>query len=97
MRKKTVKRLRTIADRLDEAWWEYKMKYAVASFACVIRGVIAHRSGSIAAMGFGIARAVVSIRARFIKNVKDLEDNEVAEKLLEEIKDDFIAVKENDP
>ena len=65
------------------------MKYAVASFACVIRGVIVHRSG--------IAGAVVSIRARFIKNVKDLEDNEVAEKLLEKIKDDFIAVKENDP
>lgn len=63
MRKKTVKRLRTIADRLDEAWWDYKMKYAVASFACVIKGVIAHRSG--------IAGAVVSIRARFIKNVKD--------------------------
>ena len=73
------------------------MKYAVASLACVIRGVIENRSGSIAAMGFGIARAVVSIRARFIKNVKYLEDDDVAEKLLEEIKDDFIAVKENDP
>ena len=89
---KTVKRLRKIADRLDEAWWEYKMQYAVASSACIIGGIIRQRTGSVIALGFVIAGAVVSVRASSIKDAKDFEDTKVAGKLLEETKNLFINV-----
>lgn len=91
--KKTVRGLRTLADRLDEAWWEFKMKYAAASFACVIGGVITATTRNVVGIGFGIAGAVVSIKAHSIKNDKDLEDYKEAERLLSETKDDFIAVR----
>ena len=87
---KTVKRLRKIADRLDEAWWEYKMQYAVASSACIIGGIIRQRTGSVIALGFVIAGAVLSVRASSIKDAKDFEDNKVAGKLLEGTNDFFI-------
>ena len=90
---KTARRLRKISDRLDEAWWEHKIKFVSASFAFVIGGIITHRTGSVTGVGFGIAGAIVSTRARFIKDAKDLEDTKVAGKLLEETKDNFIAVR----
>ena len=90
---KTARRLRKIADRLDEAWWEHKIKFASASFVFVIGGIITHRTGSVTGLGFGIAGAVVSIKASVIKDFKDLEDCKVARKLLEETKDIFIAVR----
>ena len=90
---KTARRLRKIAESLDEAWWEHKIKFASASFAFVIGGIITHRTGSVTGVGFGIAGAMVSTRARFIKDAKDLEDIKVAGKLLEETKDNFIAVR----
>lgn len=90
--KKTVRRLRKIADRLDEAWLEHKIKFACSSVAFVIGGIITHRTGSVTGLGFGLAGAIVSIKARFIKDGKDLEDYKIAEKLLEETKDNFIAV-----
>ena len=89
---KTARRLRKIADRLDEAWWEHKIKFASASFVFVIGGIITHRTGSVTGLGFGIAGAVVSIKASVIKDFKDLKDCKVARKLLEETKDNFIAV-----
>ena len=90
---KAVKRLRTIADRLDQTWREHKMKYVAATFAFVVGGVITISTGSVAAMGFGIAGAVMTMRADTIKNAKDLEDKKLAEKLLKETKDNFIAVR----
>ena len=91
--KKTVRRLRKIADRLDEVWWEHKIKLASASFVFVIGGIITHRTGSITGVGFGIAGAIVSIKASFIKDFKDLEDFKVAGELLDETRDNFIAVR----
>lgn len=90
--KKTVTRLRKIADRLDEAWWEHKIKLACSRVAFVIGGIITHRTGSVTGLGFGIAGVIVRTKAGFIKDDKDLEDYKMAEKLLEETKDDFIAV-----
>lgn len=90
---KTARGLRKIADRLDEAWWEHKIKFASASFVFLIGGIMTHRTGSATGVGFGIAGAVVSIKASVIKDFKDLEDCKVARKLLEETKDNFIAVR----
>ena len=92
--KKTVRSFRKIADRFDEAWWEYKTRYAAASLSCVIGGVITLSTGNVAAMGFGIAGALVSIKANSVKNAKDFENKKRAEKLLKETKDNFIAAME---
>ena len=75
-------------------WWEHKIKLASASFVFVIGGIITHRTGSVTGVGFGIAGAIVSIKASFIKDVKDLEDCKVAGELLDETRDNFIAVRE---
>ena len=92
--KKTVRSFRKIADRFDEAWWEYKTRYAAASLACVIGGVITLSTGNVAAMGFGLAGAFVSIKANSVKNAKDFENKKMAEELLKETKDNFIAAME---
>ena len=92
--KKTVRYFRKIADRFDEAWWEYKTRYAAASFAGLTGGLITHFTGNVAAMGFGIAGAVVSMRANSVKNAKDFENKKMAEKLLKETEDNFIAAME---
>lgn len=91
--KKTVKRLRSIADRLDEAWWEYKMSYATGTFVCVVGGVLTLTTESIYAKGFGIAGFLINYIASSIDYTKHSEDNKVAEKLLKETRDNFIAVR----
>lgn len=70
--KKTVKRLRSIADRLDEAWW---------------------KTESLSAKSFGIAGFFINFIASSIDYTKYSEDNKVAEKLLKETRDNFIAVR----
>ncbi|CAH3129581.1 unnamed protein product, partial [Pocillopora meandrina] len=91
--KKTVKRLRSIADRLDEAWWEYKMSYATGTSLCVVGGVLTLTTESIYAKGFGIAGFLINYIASSIDYTKHSEDNKVAEKLLKETRDNFIAVR----
>ena len=104
--KKTVKRLRTLADRLDETWREYQIKYAVATFVCMVGGVIVCMVGgvivcmvggakkrSLIALGFTIAGIIATFRAASIKDAKDLEDSKMAEKLLNETKADFMDLR----
>ena len=91
--KKTVKRLRSIADRLDEAWWEYKMSYATGTFVCVVGGALTLTTESIYAKAFGIAGFLINYIASSIDYTKHSEDNKVAEKLLKETRDNFIAVR----
>ena len=91
--KKTVKRLRSIADRLDEAWWEYKMSYATGTFGCVVGGALTLTTESIYAKAFGIAGFLINYIASSIDYTKHSEDNKVAEKLLKETRDNFIAVR----
>ena len=91
--KKTVKRLRSIADRLDEAWWEYKMSYATGTSLCVVGGVLTLTTESIYAKSFGIAGFLINYIASSIDYTKHSEDNKVAEKLLKETRDNFIAVR----
>ena len=91
--KKTVKRLRSIADRLDEAWWEYKMSYATGTSLCVVGGVLTLTTESIHAKGFGIAGFLINYIASSIDYTKHSEDNKVAGKLLKDARDNFIAVR----
>lgn len=90
--KKTVKRLRSIANRLDEAWWEYKMSHATGTFMCVVGGILSWKTESLSAKSFGIAGFFINFIASSIDYTKYSEDNKVAEKLLKETRDNFIAV-----
>lgn len=96
--KKTVKRLRTLADRLDETWREYQIKYAVATFVCMVGGVIVCMVGgakkrSLIALGLTIAGIAATFRAASVKDAKDFEDSKMAEKLLNETKADFMDLR----
>lgn len=92
--KKTVMGLRALADRLDEVWWEYKLRCAAASLSCVIGGIIAHWTSDVRAMGFGLAGAIISIKAYAIQKDINSEDYRMVEKLLNETEESFFAVKD---
>ena len=91
--KKTILRLRVLADRLDETWWEYKIKFAVATFISIVGVGIAARKRSLIALGLTIAGIAITIRVSSIKDAKNLEDKELAEKLLKEAKKDFMDLR----
>lgn len=96
--KKTVRGLRALADRLDQAWWEYKVRCIFASLSCIIGGVKAHMTDSVTksatVMGFGLAGAIITFKAYSIKDAKDFEENKLAEKLLNETEKKYTAMKE---
>lgn len=96
--KKTVRGLRALADRLDQAWWEYKVRCIFAGLSCIIGGVTAHMTDSVTksatVMGFGLAGAIITFKAYSIKDAKDFEENKLAEKLLNETEKKYTAMKE---
>lgn len=90
--KKTAKRLLAIADRLDQAEWDYKMAYAAGTTACVVAGVVTLTTGGVAAIGIGIAGALVNMQAehRYTSHSAEIEE---ADKLLEETGDKYNAFR----
>ena len=93
--KRAVKRLRALADRNDEAWWEYKLRHAIAVFACVVGGLISYWKGRTVTTGVAIvtAGAVVALQLTNAQNAQNLKDYKMAEKLLNETKEKFTALK----
>ena len=91
--KKTVLRLRTLAGRLDETWWEYKKKYAVATFVGIVGVSITAKKRSLIALGLTIAGVAATLRVTSIRDAKDFEDLKLAEKLLKETKADFMDLR----
>lgn len=85
--KKTAKSLRAIADRLDQAWWNYKAKHAAGTAACVVGGVLTVMSGGAAAVAFTAAGAVVNIAIHFA-------EIKAAEKLINETRHNYNTLKE---
>lgn len=95
--KKTAKRLRAIADRLDQGWWDYKMAYAAGTTACVVGGVVTLMTGGVAggvaATGIGIAGALVNMQAGYRYDTSDFAEMEEAQKLLKETGDKYNAFR----
>lgn len=93
--KRAVKRLRALADRNDEAWWEYKLRHAIAVFACVVGGLISYWKGRTVTTGVAIvtAGAVVALQLTHAQNAQNLKDYKRAENLLKETEEKFTALK----
>lgn len=96
--KRAVKRLRALADRNDEAWWEYKLRHAIAVFACVVGGLMLYWKGTerrtvTTGVAIVIAGAVVALQLTNAQNAQTLKDYKRAEKLLNETKENFTALK----
>lgn len=91
---KTAKSLRAIADRLDQAWWNYKAKHAAGTAACVVGGVLTVMSGGAAALAFTAAGAVVNIRASNEDIAIHFAEIKAAEKLIKETRHNYNALKE---
>ena len=90
--KKTVRRLRAIADRNHEAWWDFKVKYALASSLCALGALITHYTESNVGTSLGTAGTTIALQALFVQNAQDLKDYEMAEKLLKETNDSLTAL-----
>lgn len=93
--KRAVRRLRALADRNDEAWWEYKLRHAIAVFACVVGGLISWLKGRTVTTGFAIltAGAVVALQLTNAQNAQNVKDYERAVKFLKETEEKFNALK----
>lgn len=91
--KKTAKRLRAIADRLDQGWLDYKMAYAAGTTACVVGGVVTLMTGGAAAIGIGIAGALVNMQAEYRYDTSHSAEIEEADKLLKETGDKYNAFR----
>lgn len=93
--KRTVKRLRVLADRSDEAWWEYKLRHAIAVFTCVVGGFISYWKGRTVTTGVAIvtAGAIVALQLTNAQNTQNLKDYKMAEKFLKETETNFTALK----
>lgn len=90
--KKTARRLRAIADRLDQAWWDYKMAYAAGTTACVVGGVVTLMTGGAVAISFGLAGALVNMEATYRYDSHSAEIEE-ADRLLKETGDNYNVVR----
>ena len=88
----TVRRLREIADRNHEAWWDHKVKSAFASSLFLVAALIALWTERKVAICLGIFGAVIAAQASFAQNGQDLKDYKMAKEFLEETEDNFIAL-----
>ena len=93
--KRTIKRLRALADRNDEAWRDYKLRHAIALFACVGGGFTSWWKGRTVTTGVAIvtAGAVVALQLTKAQNAQNLKDYMMAEKFLKETKENFTALQ----
>lgn len=93
--KKTAKSLRAIADRLDQAWWNYKAKHAAGTAACVVGGFLSllMNEGAVP-LAFSAAGAVVNIRASTEEVAIRFAEIKAAEKLISETRHNYNALKE---
>lgn len=95
--KKTIKSLRAAADKLDQAWWDYKVAQASGTTAAIVGGVLTIGGGIatvmtagaatpllIAGTTFGVAGSTVNVRASFIDAAVNSAEIKKAEKLLGE-------------
>ena len=93
--KRAVRRLRALADRKDEVWWEYKLRYAIALFACVVGGLISYLKGRTVTTGVALvtAGAVVASQLTNAHNAQNVKDYKRAEKFLKETEEKFNALR----
>ena len=95
MAKRAVRRLRALADRKDEAWWEYKLRHAIAVFACVVGGLISWLKGRTVTTGVAIvtAGAVACLQLTNALNAQNVKDYKRAEQFLKETEEKFNALR----
>lgn len=89
--RKTVRKLRAIADRNHEAWRVFKLKYAIALFLCIVGTLLSRRlTRGHVAFGLLFAGAAVASQASLEQYARDLKDYKTAEKYLNETLESYI-------
>ena len=92
--RKTVRKLRAIADRNHEAWTVFKLKYAFASFLGIVGGLLSRYSTrGYVALGLLFAGAAVASQASLEQYARDLKDYKTAEQYLNESLESYIEFR----